>query len=484
MQMKVSVTSTMFTNITCKLSNGVCEFWTECSQETLYLSVSFCLCIYINSTHCMGIYTQPKMSSPKDPIDGPKDHLSMTSQSKDQHGPRKITFRGQIIRSISFDEIEGSTSSFDLLSFETETSFNLYQLLSKSNRRMVDLGKNFEHLKIRLDDIKLATDNFSDTYKNGSSGYCTWYKVDLDHFDKEKLSSVEGESSSELPKRHNKVNIKRFFPKDDEHEEELFFTELEVLTSVKHDNIGTLIGFCVEGFELILVTEKFSNGLKNYLGNVRTMHTLTWEQRLKICIDLAHALSYLHSEMEERNMIIHSNINHAKFGWDENLVAKIEDFEFAVFLPPNQNDEVLCKRTNFESKYYVDPEYEKTGKLKRESNVYSFGVVLFEILCGRHAFNQSYLNESEKGLVHVARQNFCNGTIEEMIDPILKEKTSIKSYNPNRGANKDSLHTFMKVANQCVAETQDHRPTMKVVLNELKKALIFQVCQVCLCVYY
>ncbi|KAF5784389.1 putative protein kinase RLK-Pelle-CrRLK1L-1 family [Helianthus annuus] len=214
------------------------------------------------------------------------------------------------------------------------------------------------------------------------------------------------------------------------------------------------------------------------------MHTLTWEQRLKICIDLAHALSYLHSEMEERNMIIHSNINHAKFGWDENLVAKIEDFEFAVFLPPNQNDEVLCKRTNFESKYYVDPEYEKTGKLKRESNVYSFGVVLFEILCGRHAFNQSYLNESEKGLVHVARQNFCNGTIEEMIDPILKEKTSIKSYNPNRGANKDSLHTFMKVANQCVAETQDHRPTMKVVLNELKKALIFQVCQVCLCVYY
>ncbi|KAJ0691290.1 putative protein kinase RLK-Pelle-WAK family [Helianthus annuus] len=234
---------------------------------------------------------------------------------------------------------------------------------------------------------------------------------------------------------------------------------------------------------MILVTEKCSNELKDYLGNVRTMHTLTWEKRLKICIDLAHALSYLHSEMEERKMIIHSNINPAKFGWDENLVAKIEDFEFAVFLPPNQNDEVLCKKINFESKYYVDPEYEKTGKLKRESDVYSFGVVLFEILCGRYAFNQSYLNESEKGLVHVARQNFCNGTIEEMIDPILKEKTSIKSYNPNRGANKDSLHTFMKVANQCVAETQDHRPTMKVVLNELKKALIFQVCQVCLCVY-
>ncbi|KAJ0638423.1 putative protein kinase RLK-Pelle-CR4L family [Helianthus annuus] len=311
-------------------------------------------------------------------------------------------------------------------------------------------GKNFEHLKIWLDDIKLATSNFSDKYKLGSNGYYTWYK------------------------RHNEVYIKRFFPKDDEHDEDLFFTELEVLTSVEHDNIVTLIGFCVEGFEMILVTEKCSNVLQDYLGNVRIMRTLTWEKRLKICIDLAHALSYLHSEMEEKKMIIHGNINYARFGWDENLVAKIDDFEFAVFLPQNQNDEVLCKRTDFVSKYHVDPEYKKTGKLKRESDVYSFGVVLFEILCGRFAFDQSYLNESEKGLVHVARQNFCNGTIEEIIDPILKEETNIKSYNPNRGANKDSLHTFIKVANQCVAETQDHRPAMKVVLDELKKALIFQ----------
>ncbi|KAJ0638013.1 putative protein kinase RLK-Pelle-CrRLK1L-1 family [Helianthus annuus] len=343
-------------------------------------------------------------------------------------------------------------------------------------------GNNLEHLKIEFYDIKLATHNFSNTYKTISGNCYTWYTVQLDHFNKENPSSIEGISKSKLFKRHDAVVIKRFLPKVDEYEEELFFTELEVLASVKHDNIVTLIGFCVEGFEMILVTEKLSNGvLGDYLGNVKKMHNLTWEKRLKICIDGAHGLNYLHYEMDDQKKMIHNNIDPFRFGLDETWRAKIEDFELVVFLPPNQKDEALRKRTYFKSKCHVDPEYVKTGKLKRESDVYSFGVVLFEILCGREADDQIYLTESEKGLVHVARRNFYNGTIEDMVDPTLKE-TGKNSYSPIRGANKDSLYTFLKVANQCVAETQDQRPTMKVVLKELEKALVFQVSRVCLCV--
>ncbi|KAF5784447.1 putative protein kinase RLK-Pelle-CR4L family [Helianthus annuus] len=174
-------------------------------------------------------------------------------------------------------------------------------------------------------------------------------------------------------------------------------------------------------------------------------------------------------------MIIHGNIASFKLGLDENWRTKIEDFEWAVILAPDKKDETLYKRTYFESEYHVDPEYANTGKLKRESDVYSFGVVLLEIICGRQARDQIYLKESDKGLVHVARKNFRNGTIEGMIDPTLKEDTDKKSCIPNRGANKDSLHIFLKVANQCVSETQDQRPTMKVVLNKLEKALVFQV---------
>ncbi|KAF5790184.1 putative protein kinase RLK-Pelle-CR4L family [Helianthus annuus] len=185
--------------------------------------------------------------------------------------------------------------------------------------------------------------------------------------------------------------------------------------------------------------------------------------------------------MEDKRMMIHGNIATFKFGLDENWNAKIEDFEWAVFLPPNKKDEVMCKRTYFDSMYHVDPEYAKTSKLKRESDVYSFEVVMFEILCGRRA-DQNYLTESEEGPVHVARQSFSNGTIEDIMDPKLKEETDMKMYIQNRGVNKDSLHIFLKVANQCVTETQDQRPTMKVVFDKLEKALIFQVSWVCLCV--
>ncbi|KAJ0512051.1 putative protein kinase RLK-Pelle-CR4L family [Helianthus annuus] len=344
-------------------------------------------------------------------------------------------------------------------------------------------GKNLEHLKIQLGDINMATHNFSDTYKTYSDKYHTWYTTELGHFDKEKPSSIEGKSKNELSKRHSTVEIKRFLPKDDEHEEELFLTELEMLSSIKHHNIATLIGFCVEGFEILLVIKKITNSyLMNYLGNINEMRILTWEARLKICIDVARALIYLHSQMDDKKFIIHSNIHSGAIRLDENWEAKILDFEWAVILPLDQKDETLCKRTYFESEYHVDPEYARTGKLKRESDLYSFGVVMFEILCGRKAGDQIYLKQSEKGLVHVARQNFSNGTTEDIIDPILKEETGKKSYSPIRGANKDSLYTFLKVANRCVAETQDQRPTMKVVLNELEKALVFQVSQVCICV--
>ncbi|MFS7990577.1 putative protein kinase RLK-Pelle-CrRLK1L-1 family [Helianthus anomalus] len=330
------------------------------------------------------------------------------------------------------------------------------------------LVNNLEHLKIPLTHILSATNDFSETYRIAIREDVHFYRAELEHYDKENHSS----------KRQNTVIIKRY-PSDRHHKcsgEKQFLTEIEILSSgVKHPNIVTLLGFCVEDSQMILVIDNFSNGfLREYLRNLKDKRLLTWEKRLKICIDVAHGLHYIHSQMEDQKMIINRDICSCNIGLDENGGAKIVYFGDSVFLPPDKKDEALCLKW-IGRKRYTDPEYKKTKKVKRESDVYGFGVILFEILCGRLVDDPIYVKESDIGLAHVARRSFNTGSLEELIDPIIKEEVRENGFVLNRGPNKDSLHTFITIAHQCVAETQDQRPKMEVVVNKLEKALFFQV---------
>ncbi|KAK1426161.1 hypothetical protein QVD17_14830 [Tagetes erecta] len=124
---------------------------------------------------------------------------------------------------------------------------------------------------------------------------------------------------------------------------------------------------------------------------------------------------------------------------------------------------------------YLDPEYQKTGTLKTKSDVYSFGVVLFEIMTGRLANDPVYTSHNARGLAPVVRQNFKKDeTLEEMMDPNLKEESDEKAFVLSKGPNKESLRTFIKIGIQCLEETQAKRPTMKDVIKELDKALKLQ----------
>ncbi|KAF5824311.1 putative protein kinase RLK-Pelle-CR4L family [Helianthus annuus] len=334
------------------------------------------------------------------------------------------------------------------------------------------------HLKIHLNGIKSATNNFSEAYTIASWFSYTLYRAELHFFDKENLSCQKGKYEGEHLKGQSTVVLKRYPSGHALYGEEAFFTEIEMFTRVKHPNIVNLLGICVEDSEMVLVTENISNGyLIDYLGDVNHMRILTWEKRLKIFIDVAHALNYLHYEMEDQKIIINRDITSYSIGLDENWGAKIVNFWVSVFLPPNQEDEALYLNNRIGRPSNRDPQYEKTGRLKRESDVYSFGVVLFEILCGRRASDSIYKKKNVRGLGRVARQSFCMGTLEDMIDPILKEEIGENNVVLNKGPNKDSLHTFIEIAYQCVAETQDQRPTIKVVVKELEKALLFQVSQ-------
>ncbi|KAJ9559425.1 hypothetical protein OSB04_014039 [Centaurea solstitialis] len=330
---------------------------------------------------------------------------------------------------------------------------------------------NFEHLRITLEDIVFATDNFADTYCIGSGGYGAVYKAELVHFDSKSSSAVQGKTKDELPKKCSRVAIKRIFSRQDGQGEQGFYAEIEMLSRCKHRNIVSLLGFCEEKSERILVYELASNGsLEGYLGKTDKMTTFTWKQRIKLCLDIANGLNYLHTTMKDKERIIHRDIKSANILLYKNWEAKIADFGLSRFHPAS----TVNTKNIAGTEVYLDPEYLKTGKLKKESDTYSFGVVLFEIICGRLAYDEIYDVDNEEGLPATVRRHFNEGTLEKLVDPKIKAEIG-NLFTLNRGPDQDSLDTFIKIAYQCLAETQAARPTMEVVIKELEKALYLQL---------
>ncbi|PWA84413.1 protein kinase-like domain, Phloem protein 2-like protein [Artemisia annua] len=331
--------------------------------------------------------------------------------------------------------------------------------------------KNLEHLKIGLSDIVLATENFADTYCIGEGGYGMVYKAELKHFDSSKSSSIDGENKCDLPKKRSTVAIKRIFNTQGE---QGFISEIEMLTTCKHDNIISLLGFCEEGRDhMILVYELASKGsLEDYLGNTVKMTTLTWMQRLKICVDIAHGLNYIHTNTDQdKQKIIHRDIKSANILLGDNWEAKIANFGLSKFHPANQEASTINTNMIAGTNTYLDPEYQKYGRLNKKSDIYSFGVVLLEILTGSLAYDLVYTKVNEKGITPIAIDHFKKGTLMEIVDHKIKEETDERVFSLSKGPDKESLDIFSEIAFRCVAETQGQRPTIEVVINELKKAL-------------
>ncbi|PWA73099.1 protein kinase-like domain, Phloem protein 2-like protein [Artemisia annua] len=332
-------------------------------------------------------------------------------------------------------------------------------------------GKNLEHLKIGLNDINEATKNFDDSYIIGSGGYGKVYKADLEHFDSSNYSSKEGVDKCDLPRKRSTVAIKRI---NNPEGEQGFIAEIETLTSCKHENIISLLGFCYEGNgSMILVYEHASKGsLENYLGSSDKMANLNWLRRLKICLDIAHGLNYIHNNTDHgKQKMIHRDIKSDNILLGDSWKAKIADFGLSKFHPADQTASTIYTNMIAGTYVYLDPEYEKDGKLNKKSDIYSFGVVLLEILTGRLAYDYVYTKVNEKGIAPIARDHFEKGTVMEIVDHKIKEETDEHVFSLSKGPNKESLDIFLEIAFRCVVESQAQRPTIEVVINELKKAL-------------
>ncbi|XP_076908964.1 uncharacterized protein LOC143566061 [Bidens hawaiensis] len=329
---------------------------------------------------------------------------------------------------------------------------------------------SLKHMRIRLDDILIATGNFSKGSIISSGGFGSVYTAELEHVDKEFCLAIEMDNKRQVLKKRSIVAIKNIDDTEDTIAEQGFYSEIEMLTSCKHSNIINLVGFCYERGAMILVYEYASNGsLSYYLQNVKDNLNGGWTQRLKISIDAAKGLSFLHTANGDRREVVHRDIKSANILLDDNLEAKIADFGLSIFSYVGEKHYNTLYSTNVVgTPVYMDPQYRRDAKLKNKSDVYSFGVVLFVILCGTVAYHKKYNN---KGLALVGREHFAN---MEMVDPKIKEDITETLLTSVKGPNQESLDTFTKIAYECLAKAQDDRPTMENVVKELQNALFFQ----------
>ncbi|KAL3523577.1 hypothetical protein ACH5RR_016411 [Cinchona calisaya] len=298
--------------------------------------------------------------------------------------------------------------------------------------------------RFSLAEIKLATQNFSDTFVIGRGGFGKVYKGFIRSISKD-------------------VAIKRLslFSRQGARE---FWTEIETLSKLRHIHLVSLLGYCDESQEMILVYEympcgTLADNLYKMMRKGKDIPPLSWEQRLKICIGAARGIEYLHTGTE--CSVIHRDVKDSNILLDENFVAKISDFGLSKLEKIAQEKSYVSTKIKGTAGYW-DPEYVTTGRLTRKSDVYSFGVVLLVVLAGRPV--KDTRNEEEpQSLLSCFQECIAEGEVDRIVDPSLQG-----------GISANSLREFLKSVENCLHYLPKKRPTMAQVVASLEQALELQ----------
>ncbi|CAH1416425.1 unnamed protein product [Lactuca virosa] len=299
--------------------------------------------------------------------------------------------------------------------------------------------QSLESFVIPLEEIVLATQNFRDTVGGGTGNV---YK-------------------GQLSKRwgNRTAAIKRFH-QDNDQNKDYFRNDLKLVSSFHHENVIGFIGYCDEANEMITIYDYAINGSVHhhlYKPEINKSNCLTWTERLHICIGAARGLEYLHSGLWQDTRVIHRNIQLTNILLDENLQAKISNFTVSLLVDRNQPQAYDDLRAR--NGYYQDPIYDESGLVNTQSDIYSFGVVMLEMLSGTEAYKRRTIGDGQpQTLIHLVRHHYHEG-LDILIDPVIRDQINMHSFR-----------AFIKIVYRCVSLKLEDRPTMKKIIKQIEEA--------------
>jgi len=289
-----------------------------------------------------------------------------------------------------------------------------------------------------LKELEKATNGFSDDQKLGVGGFGTVYK---------------GTMESGLI-----VAVKRTNRLDTSGAQQ-FLNEVALLSQVNHRNLVHLYGCCLETEVPMLVFEYVSNGnLSEHLQGEKSSELghLTWLKRMQIAIEIAEAISYLHSEANPP--IYHRDVKSTNILLDSNYGVKVSDFGISKLIPLGATHVSTAAQG---TPGYWDPEYFLSYQLTDKSDVYSFGVILLELITSQPPMNFNH-DQSEMSLVAMCIPQIKDGNLEAIVDPKLLSSNSEEMETTLQEIEKVAI-----LAMHCLAFKGDDRPSMKQVTEVL-----------------
>ncbi|KAL8119647.1 G-type lectin S-receptor-like serine/threonine-protein kinase At1g11410 isoform X2 [Apium graveolens] len=298
------------------------------------------------------------------------------------------------------------------------------------------MGDEVDNLRTSTGDVKFyylstiidATENFSLTNKVGEGGFGCVYKGKLENGQEiavKRLSNTSGQGVEE------------------------FRNEVTLIARLQHRNLVRLFGYCIQKEEKMLIYEYLPNkGLDCFLFNKEKKYMLDWGKRYNITLGIARGMVYLHHDSRLR--IIHRDLKASNVLLDAQMNPKISDFGMARIFGSDQNEETTRRVVGTYG--YMSPEYAMEGLFSIKSDVFSFGILLLEIIMGRK--NSTYYVENSVNLIGHVWDLWGKSKALEIVDPALGTSHEREA----------EIHRCIHIALLCVQESATARPSMSEVV--------------------